>query len=127
MKYVIVFFVFFMTVAVFSQSNGSVRGTILDQELNGEPLMMAQVDILETSWNGETNLHGNFEIEDVEPGNYTLAVSYLGYETLEMPITVKGDEVTEVQHRLAAKSIGIDPVSLLELKDGKALELSELE
>ena len=127
MKYVIVFSAFLSTMALFSQTNGSVRGTILDRELNDEPLMMAQVDILETAWSGETNLHGNFEIEDVEPGNYTLVISYLGYENVAIPIAVKADEVTEIQHHLRAKSIGIDPVSLLESKDGKAAELSALE
>ncbi len=49
-------------------------------------MLFAHVQIKNTPISVQTNFHGNFEITGIDPGNYTLLVSYLGYETIEIPI-----------------------------------------
>ena len=95
---------------LFSQ-NGVLKGTILDEELNNEPLMFASVMLKDTDITVETNLHGNFEIEGIEPGSYTLVISYPGYEERQLPVEVTLDEVSYIQKGLRAKRISLAEVA----------------
>lgn len=96
--------VLFSTIAL-SQSTGSVRGKILDKEMFNEPLLMAQVALKNTDWSDQTNFNGNFEINDIEPGLYTLTVVFLGYEKLELPIEIREDQQVEIIESLRAKTL----------------------
>lgn len=93
------------TTMAFAQANGSIRGKILDSEMFNEPLLMATVSLKNTDWSDQTNFNGNFEIADIEPGKYTLAVTFLGYEELEFPIEVKENEQLEILESLKAKTL----------------------
>jgi iron complex outermembrane receptor protein len=111
MKSIFLFASLFVSSLVFSQSTGSVSGTISDYEMNGEPLLYAHVELENTTWTTQTNLNGNFEIDGVALGNYVLAVSFPGYETLKIPVAVEENEMIEIYEGLSAKSL--DVVSLL--------------
>lgn len=82
-----------------------VRGTITDLEIHNEPLFFANVVLKDSAVKVQTNFHGNFEIVDVAPGKYTLIISYLGYEPLEIPVEVKGREVVVVNRGMRALSM----------------------
>ncbi|MFL2982826.1 MAG: TonB-dependent receptor domain-containing protein [Candidatus Neomarinimicrobiota bacterium] len=62
--------------------NGSIRGKVLDST-NDTPLIGANVIIKNTTKGSATNVDGLFEINDLEPGSYTLMVSYIGYSNYE--------------------------------------------
>ena len=64
----------------------SVSGTIRNGE--GEPLPGATVSIKGTAKGRVTNTKGWFRFQDVAPGDYTLAVRYLGYQDVDKQITV---------------------------------------
>ncbi len=98
---------FLFSLVLHSQSHGSVSGTITDLEMNGEPLLYANIELKDTQWNAQTNLNGNFEISGIAPGKYTLAIGFPGYETLEIPIDVKENKVVEIRKELYAKSIDV--------------------
>ena len=57
---------------------GSIRGSVTDKEF-GIPLAGATVTIVETGQKASTTDQGNFVIEGVPPGKYTLVVSRDGY------------------------------------------------
>jgi hypothetical protein len=95
--------------ALNAQDLGAVRGTITDAETYGEPLLMAHVALKETQANTLTNFHGNFEFEGLEPGDYTLHISFLGYEELTTPITIKGGERLEINEVLKALRMDTAP------------------
>ncbi len=103
---------------MFSQEYGIIKGQITDQELNDEPLLYADITIKGTKTTVQTNLHGNFFITDVAPGNYTLAISYPGYGTADVPIEVKVNEATIVQTSLAAKTMSLEELTLVSEKSG---------
>ncbi|MBD3410983.1 MAG: TonB-dependent receptor [Ignavibacteriales bacterium] len=66
-----------------------VRGTVVAE--NGEPLEGANVILKGTTLGDASDARGVFEIRGVNPGDYTLRVSYFGYATQERSITVSED------------------------------------
>ena len=111
MKYLALVFSLLFSALLFSQEQGSVMGTILDKEMNNEPMLFAHVQIKNTPISVQTNFHGNFEIAGIDPGNYTLLVSYLGYETLEIPISIEENKITQVINELEAKKISLQDIA----------------
>lgn len=108
--YLILVFSLF-TLASIAQENGSIVGKLTDKELNNDPLPFANVLIKGTTQGTTSDFDGLFEIADVEPGTYTLVISFLGYETLEVPnVVVELDKITEVNAGLGASSVGLDEV-----------------
>ncbi|HMB61876.1 MAG TPA: carboxypeptidase-like regulatory domain-containing protein [Eudoraea sp.] len=112
MKYLILICSLLISAVSYSQGSGSIQGRITDKEMNNEPLMYASITIKGNSTIVQSNLHGNFEITDIAPGNYTLAVGYLGYDSLELPVEVKINEVTDIEAGLVAKTVNLDLASL---------------
>lgn len=107
MKDIVCIAILLFSIVGLSQQQGSVSGNIVDREMNGEPLMFAHVEVQHTDWQTDTNLNGNFEITGVTPGDYMLAISFSGYETKMLPITVDENSSVVVNEELSAKSIEI--------------------
>ena len=114
MKYLALVFSLLFSALLFSQEQGSVMGTILDKEMNNEPMLFAHVQIKNTPISVQTNFHGNFEIASIDPGNYTLLVSYLGYETLEISILIEENKITQVINELESKKISLEDIASLQ-------------
>jgi outer membrane receptor protein involved in Fe transport len=62
----------------FSQTRGLIRGKVLDSKTD-EGLPGANVVIKGTYYGASTDIDGNFIIQNVSPGQYTLEVSMIGY------------------------------------------------
>jgi hypothetical protein len=107
-----------------AQLSGTISGTISDGEMQEEPLLFANVALKNTLWSAQTNFDGNFEFADVPFGDYTLVVTYLGYETLEMPLTVNAEETTIVQESLAALSMDSKSAAISETKTSPSISES---
>lgn len=101
------FFILILTLSfsIQAQDKGTIGGKILDSELYNEPLLMANVVLKGTDWSTQTNFNGNFEITDVLPGAYIMKVSFLGYEDVELPISVSKNDATFISSSLKAKTI----------------------
>ncbi len=97
-----------------AQESGSIQGHITDGELQDEPLLFAQVSLKNTAFTTETNFHGNFELNNIEPGDYILTIDYLGYESVEVPVTVKNDLLTIVDRGLEVKKAGAVEITAYE-------------
>lgn len=95
----------FSSTFLLAQGFGAVKGTVLDAEMNNDPLFFARIEVKGTALGAETNFHGNFEIDKIEPGSYTLVISYLGYESLETPIIIDDKKVIFIQKELHAKRL----------------------
>ena len=79
---------FFFLSTLFGQSF-DISGKITDEE-NGDPLIGTNVVIQGDNFNtgAATNSDGEYTIRNVPLGDYTLKVTYIGYEDYEAPITV---------------------------------------
>jgi outer membrane receptor for ferrienterochelin and colicins len=77
-------FVFVVNQAVYMQ-NGSLSGTIVADSL---PLEFATLHIQKTKLATVTDSLGTFTINNIPPGNHTLVINMLGYETKFIPISI---------------------------------------
>ena len=102
----------FFTILAYGQDNASIRGNITDLETSNEPLIFADIQLQNTDFSAQTNFHGNFELNNVKAGNYTLVVRYLGYETRFIPIKLEGSEHLEIKMGLSAKRPDFEELDL---------------
>jgi outer membrane receptor for ferrienterochelin and colicins len=72
---------------------GSIRGTVTGA---GGALISANVALEGTTLGTSTDLQGRFLISAVEPGTYTLGVSYIGHLPLRRAVRVVADEVLDL-------------------------------
>lgn len=86
---------------IYAQDKGTVTGTVTDKELNGETLPFANIFIKGTSIGGTTDLDGKYTIS-VPAGNHVLVFSFVGYQTIEKPITVVAGKTLIVNQELGA-------------------------
>src|SRR5690349_9575810 len=79
---------------VFSQT-GDIRGFVYFNE-NAEAAIYTSVYLKGTTYGSTTDLNGFFSISRVPPGNYTLQVTSVGYDTIRVSIALKeGDLLTK--------------------------------
>ena len=94
--------------------NGTVTGTILDKEFNNEPLPFANIVIKGTKQGTSTDENGKYSIS-LKPGNYTLVIGYLGYETKEIPFTLKANEKKVINHTLEASGVQLADIEIIQV------------
>jgi len=115
MKKILLIGMLFVIGNVFCQRNGAISGTVSDIELNNEPLLFATVQLKNTSLKTQTNFHGNYEFTDVEPGDYTLVFSFLGYETIEVPVHVTTANLTRTNGELKTKTLALEVIAMADI------------
>ena len=74
---------------------GEISGVVKDLS-SKEALPYATVVIKGTVTGMVTDLDGNFRIGNIQPGKYTLLISYIGYSTKEVEVTLKAGERKKV-------------------------------
>jgi hypothetical protein len=125
--------------------NGRVSGYLHDAS-TGEPLMYANVVVVDTDYGSASSLQGFYVIRGLPPGNYTLRVMMMGYSPVEKKITVapksdqrldfdleiepvKGAEITVTAERTRFKEqveISRTSLSFREIKTAPAFIESDL-
>ena len=112
MKRIYIALLLLVTTITFSQTKGSISGTVFDKEFENAPLPFANVFIKGTSIGTTTEFEGTYILQ-VEPGTYTLVFSFIGYETIEVPNV----EIKEGQQVLINKTMNASQgVSLNEIQ-----------
>jgi TonB-dependent receptor len=77
---------------VFGQ--GTIRGMITDSVTN-TALVGANVYLVGTALGSTTDLEGKYTITRIPAGSYTLKVSYVGYKSKQVAVTVSTVEITQ--------------------------------
>ncbi len=93
----------------FSQSKGTITGTLTDKDFNNETLPFANALIKGTATGTTSDEFGKYVLV-VDPGTYTIQYSFLGYETLEETVTVTAGETVVVNKTLGAGSYTLQDV-----------------
>jgi len=83
----------FLQVAVYAQDHGRVFGSVADP--NGK-LPGATVTIQELSHSTETDLKGEFSLNNIPPGTYTVVVSYIGHDDMVQEISISSGQVNNL-------------------------------
>ena len=94
-----------------TSSNARIYGTVLSA--SGEELAGVSLVLKGTSRGTMTNFEGSFEIDRIAPGNYTLQVSYLGFEPQEIEITLMAGQELEQNLFLEERNEGLKSVTVL--------------
>jgi hypothetical protein len=99
MKYSVAFVLFLLITTI---SRAAIVSGIIRSE-DGELLPFATIYVKEIDYGTTSNLEGYYEIE-LEPGNYTFLVQYLGYTTLTKEVRI-GEEDLLLNFRLQPRSL----------------------
>ena len=102
----IVFYLLVMASIVMGQP-GTITGIASDAS-NGSLLVGANVLLEGTSQGAATDAEGHFMIIQVNPGDYTLVVSYIGYQSLKKDVTLGPGEQISVQLELDPEAIQME-------------------
>lgn len=90
-----------LTVSVVLGQKGSITGTVSDKT-NNETLIGASIVIPNTTLGAASDIDGTFSIKNLNPGTYTIRVSYLSYSTMTIDnIVVKAGEATSLEVELS--------------------------
>ncbi len=91
-RYVCFFFTLFISVSAFSQRT-ILRGNVYDKE-DGNSVIAASVSVIGTNLIDMTDNNGYFNINDVPAGKQKLMVTYIGYDTLVVDVSVVQSGIT---------------------------------
>lgn len=109
MKQFLTLIALYISAFTFAQT-GSVTGTLTDKEYNDEPLAFANVIIKGTTKGTTSDFDGKFILENIEPGEYIIQFSFVGYETQEIPTTIVADETVTLNVSMGPSSAKLDEV-----------------
>ncbi len=95
---------------------GQIKGTITEKK-SKDPIVGATVQVLETTLGGISDFDGYYIIRNVEPGEYVIRISALGYQTVEVTeVSVTGDLTFEVNSTLSEKTSELDVIVTVRAK-----------
>ena len=101
MRYKVLVYIFFAVLAGsingFAQQHDDANliGHVLDEK-TGEHLPYVNVQLKGTSIGTVTDESGHYFLKDLPTGQQTVIFSYVGYETLELPVTIEAEKNTEL-------------------------------
>ncbi len=82
-----------LSVAAVAQ-NTTIKGTVTFSD--NTPVIGANVILKGSSRGAATDVKGRYELKNVNPGNYSIVVSFVGYESQEKPVTaIQGNNIEE--------------------------------
>ncbi|WP_172281578.1 TonB-dependent receptor [Chryseobacterium sp. LAM-KRS1] len=109
-----------------SAQKQTITGVVSDEN---QPLPGATIKIKGLSKNMVTDIDGKFTINDLKAGEYNLQISYIGYESTTLPVSIQSEENTDLGViRLQQKHKNIDEVivtATLKNSEARALNLQK--
>jgi CarboxypepD_reg-like domain/TonB-dependent Receptor Plug Domain len=112
LKKIVLFCAFTFTLAtVLAQKNGIIRGNVYDKN-GGQPVPFANVILRGSTQGATTDLNGFFQISNVKMGDYTLFVSFIGYDSVEQRVTVAAGEIAYKSFYLTESAKNLETVEI---------------
>lgn len=79
-----------------AQYDAHLTGHVLDEQ-TGEHLAFVNVQLKGTNIGTVTDESGHYFLKDLPIGRQTIVFSFVGYETLELPILIEEDKTKELK------------------------------
>lgn len=112
-KLTILFLSFVVYTFSIQAQTGTIKGVITDSKTN-EPLIGASVFIKETSSGTAADLDGNYIIQNLSAGTYTLVVSYVAYnEITHSGVVVEVNKETNLNFEMSSDDINLQEVEVI--------------
>ena len=96
-------FLFFFSGFVGFAQQSTVTGTVLDEQNN--PMPYASVEVQKTTIGATADINGKFAVTGVPVGKQTIVISFLGYQTKLLPVTVETGKTIDLK-------VKMDPVAI---------------
>ena len=103
MRKIYVLILLFMTAPMFAQYDAHLTGHVLD-EATGEHMAFVNVQLKGTTIGTVTDETGHYLLKDLPIGKQTIVFSYMGYETLELPVVLEEDKTIELKAVIREKT-----------------------
>ncbi|HSP87584.1 MAG TPA: TonB-dependent receptor, partial [Ignavibacteriaceae bacterium] len=108
--FLIFFAILLFTANLFPQNNGILRGFVTDS-LTGKTLAFGNVFLPEINLGASTNDRGLYLIKSIPANyNYKVLISYVGYETKELNVFIRPNEITQLDVSLKSLSIELQTI-----------------
>lgn len=104
-----IFFMILLNANQFGKNNFQIKGNVKDEKTD-EPLVGVNVLVVQSKIGTVTNVNGNFVIEDLDKGRYSIRFSYLGYSTVTKEIDVPSEDAEQIEIKLKETSIDLGEV-----------------
>jgi len=95
--------------ALLAQTTGSIAGTVRDEETK-ETVPNVNVRLKDTPIGAAADINGKYTVSNIPPGSYTVLVTSVGYESLEMPVNVRAGETMQLDFIIKPSSIQVGEV-----------------
>jgi len=89
--------------SAFAQQTATLTGSV--EDTNGNPLPGANVVLLDTDYGTAVSPDGSYTIRRIDPGTYTVRVTFVGYETTERQVTLEAGTRTRIRFQLERASL----------------------
>ena len=100
-------------------NNSSIQGHIIDIQSN-EPLIGANIMLNGTMLGSASDENGNYLINNVNIGGYTLRAMFIGYESQEKEIRIEGNKTLTIVIKLKLSAIELkETIVTAEKRKGK--------
>jgi TonB-dependent receptor len=106
------------------QSKGSISGTVADN--SGAILSGAQVELLPLRIQSVTNTQGVFTLPEVAAGKYSIAVTYVGFKTLQEDIQVNAGQALNLELKMEVNSAQEEVLVTAERPHGEAEAINQM-
>ncbi|WOI22929.1 TonB-dependent receptor [Nonlabens ulvanivorans] len=95
MKTLISILLLFFSVQIALCQQASITGEVTDS--NNTPLLGVNIFLKNTTKGVQSDVDGQFKIEEIKDGNYTLILSSLGFKTREIPFSIINQKDLKVE------------------------------
>ena len=103
MRKIYVLILLLIAVPLAAQFDAHLTGHVLD-EATGEHMAYVNVQLKGTTIGTVTDESGHYLLKDLPIGRQTIVFSYLGYETLELPVVLEEDKTIELKAVIREKT-----------------------
>lgn len=96
----ILFLYLFISIVIHAQDKGNLAGKVTDAG-NGDDLLGVNLVLQGTYYGAATDINGNYRVQNINPGTYTIQVSLIGYKTMQFTgIKIESGKTTTLNIKL---------------------------
>lgn len=100
------------------ERKGSISGHVTDN--SGGVLQGARIELQPIGAIAASNIQGEFFINDVTPGTFTVSITYVGFKNFTTQVTVVGGQIATVDAKLEVESQNLEVLVTAERASGEA-------
>jgi len=101
----------FIIISILKAQTSIISGFVSDSS-SGEALIGANVFLRETGQGMATDINGYYIIQDIVPGNYTIMVSYIGFDMYKQKTRLSDDESKKVNINLVEQVVQLTEIEV---------------